>query len=179
MIGVGRPHPFGGRVKPKASPILDDIGLMELRTLLDLPSVIMSTWHTVMFARWRGAPTVDAVRAVRDAVRNSASTLPRFAGFNFVDAVGATQFDELVRKEISLIRQENAARQLAIATVIEGTGFFASTVRSVASGLAVMQREPFPSKNFQTLDEAGTWLAPLINLDGTEMKAAARAFRER
>jgi hypothetical protein len=150
---------------------------VELRVVLDLPAVIMSTWQTVMFARWRGAPTIEAVRAVREAVRESATTLSRFAGFNFVDAIGATQFEEAVRNEISLIRRENAARQQAIATVIEGTGFWASTVRSVASGIAIMQREAFPSKNFPSLEDGCIWLAPIVNIEVAELRKAAQAFR--
>jgi len=129
-----------------------------------------------MFAWWLDVPDVAALAKLREEVEKFSATVPRFAGFNIVAAQKATKFDEEARKSISEIRSRFREKQLAIATVIEGDGFWAAAVRAVASGMAMIANEPFPSKNFDSAGDAVAWLASVAKLDATGLAEAVKRF---
>lgn len=45
------------------------------------------------------------------------------------------------------------------ATVIAGEGFWASTARSVLTGIHLLSRQPCPNRAFAKVDEAAQWMA--------------------
>jgi hypothetical protein len=68
-----------------------------------------------------------------------------------------------VRAEAERLSKEPAANLTAIAQVIYGTGFAASAIRSVATGMILIARHARPTKIFDTLEHASTWLVPRMN----------------
>lgn len=86
-----------------------------------------------------------------------------FAAMNFIEARDATSFDESVRAEVAVTQREFASQQAALATVIEGAGFFAATVRGVATGVALLARTSFPQRVFEHTDEAALWVASKLD----------------
>lgn len=130
-----------------------------------------------MFAWWIDAPDVAAVKTLAEVMETFSAKHLRVGGFNFVTATKATQFTDETRRLVAEIRAKHAPKQLAIATVIEGDGFRAAAVRAVASGLNMLSREPFPSKNFDTLEDAVPWFASLAQVDAGRLSSAAKRFR--
>jgi hypothetical protein len=78
-----------------------------------------------------------------------------------------------------------ADRLIACAAIMEGTGFWASMMRSFLTGLQLFQRNAWSTKFFSTPSEAAHWLATLhaselgVTIDPEQLVAAMTQLRER
>jgi hypothetical protein len=70
------------------------------------------------------------------------------------------------RERVAEVMRECAPYTLAAANIIEGTGFWMSTARAILAALNL--RNPFPTKTFDSVEPAVSWLAPLA---GTPLSA--------
>jgi hypothetical protein len=152
---------------------------MKIAPILADDVVVLASWRSVLVARWKRVPTPAQMRSVRRAIRGVVSRSGEFAAINFVEARNATALPDDVRDEIAATQREFDHQQRALATVVEGTGFWAATVRSVAVGLALMSRTRFPQRVFGRSDDACAWVAPLLADVGdgntVELRAAVAA----
>jgi hypothetical protein len=64
-----------------------------------------------------------------------------------------------LRAEAERLMTTSPKELLAVAEVIEGSGFLAATVRSIATGLVLVTRPPFPTRIFAGVEPAAAWLA--------------------
>lgn len=64
-----------------------------------------------------------------------------------------------VRQRGAQLIQENGPHVEAAAMVLEGSGFWASAVRSVMTASFALARQPYPSKAFATGLDAATWIS--------------------
>ncbi|MEI8258194.1 MAG: hypothetical protein WCJ30_21155 [Deltaproteobacteria bacterium] len=122
----------------------------------------------VILYNWRRNTTSEGARALSDltsAVRAGGNQ--RILAFGAVEA-GAPMPPVAVRDEISKVMAQSWAGVIvASALSFEGTGFQASAVRGVATGLALIARSPFPHKVFGSASEAATWLVARASDTGT------------
>jgi hypothetical protein len=75
------------------------------------------------------------------------------------------------RTALSNVLRHGVDAVLASAVVMEGDGFRASMVRSVATGLAVVARQPFPHRVFARTADAAEWID--LRLGGSAQHASA------
>jgi hypothetical protein len=136
----------------------------------ELPAIVsedaglrVATWRNVMMLFWQGEVTAERLRATRPVQKG---ILSRFAEGSAVLTVVSDKTPLMMSSEA---RDEAAAQQrdfspthVGMATVIEGTGFFAATARSTASGIILFTRGVAPTKVFDSTDEAVRWLGPLL-----------------
>jgi hypothetical protein len=151
-----------------------------LRILLDQPRLRLGASGPVVVAHWRAAPTADEMRAMRALLRPYVANQRTFCALNIVDIQHVAPMPDDARKEVAETQREFASAQIGLANVIEGAGFWAASLRSVASGLALLSRVKFEQRIFDAVEPASTWLSTLFPA-GTvrphEIARAAQAVR--
>lgn len=135
---------------------------------------------SVIIARWLAPPTAEDMRLMRLALRPWVMRHESFCSLNVIDIEHASPMTDDARIEVAQTQKEFEGRQRGLANVIEGRGFWAASIRSVASGLAFLSRVKFEQKIFDTVQPAASWLATLFppgTVDANEVMRAAMKLR--
>ena len=160
-----------------------------MRSSSSFPPPIVSYEHhnlrivsagNVIVARWLAPPTAEDMRLMRLALRPWVMRHESFCSLNVIDIEHASPMAEDARIEVAQTQKEFDGRQRGLANVIEGKGFWAASIRSVASGLAFLSRVKFEQKIFDTVDPAVAWLATLFpagTIDVHQVRSAASKLR--
>ncbi len=131
--------------------------------VFDDPHFRIASSGPVVVARWLAAPTAGDIQRMRAVLRPFVSRFDAFCSLNVVDIAHASSpMPDDARREVASTQREFESRQRGLANVIEGEGFWAASLRSVASGLAFMSRVKFEQRIFDTLDPAARWLGTLM-----------------
>ncbi|HXU74467.1 MAG TPA: hypothetical protein VN947_34470 [Polyangia bacterium] len=123
---------------------------------------LFGTWHNVFVTMWRGRATLETMKRV-SAVQGQLDK--RFGGGYCALAVlsmSSLRMDAEMRDEAKRLTDNPGPSLRAIAQVILGTGLGAATTRMVASGLMLVRRSKTPSKLFDDVASAASWLLPHI-----------------
>ena len=155
----------------------------EARVLASDGAHLAATYRNVFITAWWGDTTVARLKRVGELQEDVARRLSK--GFVALALIRSsnTNLPADVRSEAERLSKTPAANMRAIAQVISGSGFAASMIRSVATGMQIVSRMPKPTKIFDTLDTAATWLVLHMNeipepKTKTTPEAFARAVRE-
>ena len=119
----------------------------------------MGTWGPVFFVLWKGEVEPRTADRIQVGLLAFAQTLggQRAAILTVVEKQAPTPSSE-ARAALSNVLRHGADAVIASAVVMEGDGFRASIVRSVATGLALVARQPFPHRVFARTEDAAEWL---------------------
>jgi hypothetical protein len=85
-----------------------------------------------------------------------------------------------VRKLGAQLLAEVQSRISCMATVVEGSGFWASAIRSVLTGIQLVVRSPKPNRAFATIDDAAAYIGghyPGFEVPGDLLAAAVSELR--
>jgi hypothetical protein len=147
---------------------------------------IIGVWNNVFVMIWRDLPSAERLRIAGALERKVAARFPD--GF-VVLAVLPTinlRLPSDVREEAERLSLDRPRELKAIAQVIEGKGFIAASVRSVAVGVVMLarpqkdgdgvQRERTPMRIFSGVEPASAWLATF--LDREKRATAPRLLAE-
>jgi hypothetical protein len=118
-----------------------------------------ATWGPLFFVVWMGDVEVRITEQIQTRLRAHAGTLPsgRTALFTVVEETAPLPSSER-RTALSNILRYCTAEVFASAVVMEGDGFRASAVRSVATGLSLVARQPFPHRVFRRVQDGAQWI---------------------
>lgn len=120
--------------------------------------------RNVYITAWWGETTVARLRRVGEIGHELARKWPKgFVALALIHSKNAPSLPPDVRAEAQKLSREPAENMRAIAQVIYGSGFVAAAVRSIATGMVLLQRSKKPTKIFGTLENAATWLVPHMN----------------
>ena len=108
-------------------------GQAEILRLGD--GLVLARVGTVCIAIWRSDSNLARVALQREALARVVQQAPGTAGFLCVVEKGSAPPNEEARKASAQMLEEHGERLRAVAVVIEGSGFRASIVRSVASSI--------------------------------------------
>jgi hypothetical protein len=115
--------------------------------------------HVVLCA-YSAVPDVaffKALRGVEDAVL--AAHPAGLAIFNLIRKPGKMFImDGAARDAATRLAADMAPRTLGIANVVEATGFFAATARTIIGSVAVMTQSRVPQRTLDSVNEAVPWL---------------------
>ena len=132
----------------------------------------IGTWGPVFFVLWKGETEPSTADRIQESLRAFVPTLEgRRAALFTVVAKEAPMPSSEARTALSNILRQGADAVLASAVVMEGDGFRASMVRSVATGLALVARQPFPHRVFAATEDAAAWID--LRLGGSAPRASA------
>jgi hypothetical protein len=118
-------------------------------------------------------PTVADMRLARPALTAMSKRAPQgFPTLTWVTLSAGMSMEADARKVAADVTTEFAKHILAEATIIEGSGFQAATVRAIVAGLDAMARSPAPKKTFSAAGPAVDWCVSKRPRDGDTTPAA-------
>jgi hypothetical protein len=142
-----------------AEPIIHEVSPDHCLASIGCVAVVLWAGETRAEAAW-------AIRAVIDAV---ADHYPMGVGVLVIVDELAKIPSRASRDAIAQSMKLTAPRVCCSAVVHESKGVAAAVVRSVASGLALIARQPFPHRIFSTTLQALEWMGPRLS-SGTAEK---------
>jgi len=120
---------------------------------------LIATWANLIFAIFKKETTLAGVQKVRQAYERSWRLNPNGLCTMMIVEPRAPMPGAEVRKALAEALAVGSGRTLMSAVIHEGSGFHASAVRSVVTGLAMLTRLPFPHQVFATVRDAANWMA--------------------
>jgi hypothetical protein len=118
----------------------------EVSILLDQPRLRLGARGPVVIAHWFAPPTAAEMRQMRVLLRPWVSKRGAFCALNIVDIQHVEPMGDEAREEVAQTQREFQKSQRGLANVIEGAGFWAASLRSVAAGLAFLSRVGFEQR---------------------------------
>ena len=115
-------------------------------------------WIMTLFAK----PTAADMNLARAALKSTLVRHPDgFPTLTWILPEAGFSMDADARQAAATVTREFNASILAMATLIEGEGFQAATVRAIIAGLDLMARASAPKKTFADLRAAVVWSVSL------------------
>ena len=146
--------------------------------MLDSEPGRFSFWalHNMTIAVWRDQPTRDALFRLQQAAEPRAKQYPEGVSDVHVVVGRITLPDESTRQALIRISRLAAPHLAAVAVVVGGTGFWASTTRSLITSIRVLLPGTFEMALFGTNDELVRWL-PEVHTKRTGHRLDAAALK--
>ena len=119
---------------------------------------MIATHRNLLVMVWHGQPAEAMLKRLEALVRGPLEQQDSVLTLTVIEQSAAPPSAD-IRKAIARLMDSKANRIRASALVFEGNGFRASTVRSVATGLSLLARRPYPHRTFATVKEAAMWLS--------------------
>ena len=140
---------------------------------------LVATYKNVFVTMWWAPARVEQLRGLPAHQDEMGRRWPGGWGTLAVLGADAGKISAEVRAEGERITKHQKQGMRAIAQVIEGTGFGAAAVRSVASALTLFKRSGPPTKIFDALGPGVAWLMHELGTpaDAPALLKALRAAR--
>ena len=129
-----------------------------LKLLTKSEGHLVGSFENVFVSMWLEPATVEQLRALRGYQDAFARDFPDGFGNLAILGAGAGKVSPEVRAEGERITKSPSPSIRATAQVIEGKGFGAAAVRSVAAALMKLNTAPTPTKIFDSLPTGAAWL---------------------
>ncbi len=107
---------------------------------------VIATSGAILTVVWLGETTLAGTERLHIAIREFAVTHPRGIGLLTIVGARAPLPAPAVRKELAQMLAEGRYFIKCSAILIEGSGFRASAVRSVVTGLTLLAQQPYPHR---------------------------------
>jgi hypothetical protein len=130
----------------------------SLRVFSEDRNHVTFSWGPLLGTVWKVETVVSAVEQLRDILHSLAASQPsKKVGVLTIIAADAPLPSTEARSALVNLFRGSAEMVVCSAVVFEGSGFRASAVRSVATGLALLARQPFPHRIFSNTRGAFEW----------------------
>lgn len=137
--------------------------------------VITATAGLVFINCWAAAPTVARLDAAAERQRQFIRMVGRHAVVTLVDPSTGREIDQAGRRRASEIGREMNPHSLARLFVVLADGFYAAVVRTVLTGVIVMDRGSSPYQVVSEFRAGATWLGDQFRRAGVPFDAMAYA----
>ena len=152
--------------------------LTELRCLASGEGYHFTAWRNVFILDFYRTVTVEALDATTAAKRLALKANPE--GLIVLNLVDGTQ--PIPSGPIRAYAEERSKKELdgvlCHATIVFGDGFRVATMRSVLSGIIVVQHSPFPRRVFSTVGEAAVWTSKFSGVSVGYVQGLVEAVRQ-
>ena len=168
------PHPLTNPPEGPPAPVLAESEPGRFR---------LSTWYNVTFLLWSDIATARAVERVQRVTKRMIERYPNgHSNISFVlNGVGPPADEARVLLARSFDSRVSTLKCLA--TITEGDGFWASTLRSSVTNMGISSGSQLQLRLHRSIEEAAQWLpAPHLEHTGvmltqSELTAALHTFR--
>jgi hypothetical protein len=158
----------------------------ESPTLLDAEPGRFSFWalHNITIAVWHDQPTRDAVLRLQQAAEARAKLHPEGVSDVHVVVGPIALPDDHTRQALIRISKLAVPYLAAVGVIVGGSGFWASTMRSLITGIRVLLPGTFEFGLFGTTEELVRWLPGVhakrtgLQLDAAVLKRALEFVRQ-
>jgi len=151
---------------------LDRSGLQEIVIDYADPACVIGHIQNLTFSAWNTAPTVEHVEAFIALAKKLCETYPHNSNVTLVMPEAELPGAE-ARVALERLTAQYAQRIHSVALVIDGSGFWASMIRSFLTGLHLLRGNGYRCKAFANPGEAGAWLLP-AHTDDTHVMVTPR-----
>jgi hypothetical protein len=168
----------GARAKPKAA--FDPARIMEI----DPGTCCSGAWANVTLTRWVGRGTLSAVECVARVGAEVRAQYPMGTSAVHLISEGAGMPTPEAREALVKLMNDKADRRACLGVVVGGTGFWASAIRSLVTGMRSISSREYQLKLAGSIDEIVGWLPQLhfkrtgIALDSADFARALQAANE-
>ena len=147
---------------------------MKPRILHAEDGLVLAEIGVVCTAVWRKDSTLTRVGQQRARLAEVVARAPGKAGFFCVVEETSAPPNDAARSASSKMLEEHGTNLRAGACVIEGTGFRASIVRSVASGIVMLARSKSkaPMQYFSSVNQGANWIGRYVDIGGIDTFAS-------
>lgn len=140
---------------------------MQLNVTSVYDGLVVGKIGPVCLAIWRTKPTRELFEVQRFELSSAVAGDPGNVAFLCVVEPKADAPDQDIRDASSAMITSHGRRLAACACVIEGTGFRAAITRTVLSGIALVARNQSPTRFFEDVPDASSWLNERVRLGET------------
>ncbi len=119
-------------------------------------------WRDFLVVIWRGETTMEGIAELEAHLAAFAAGQPDGVVLVTIVERRAPLPPGKVRDALARFMARSASIR-ASGVVFEGSGFRASAVRSVVTGLTMLAKQPYPHKVFATVEQASVWLVEETN----------------
>jgi hypothetical protein len=158
----------------------------EVVTRYEERGFIITEWKNVSIVVWGTQATIPLVKKLRETGESLIGRHPEGISAVHIIANGVPLPDSATRAELNRLTDAFAENLACIATVLEGSGFWASAMHSFVTGIQwVSSRRPFKSKIGSTLADAAGFLPTPhherthVRVGSTELLRVITTARER
>jgi hypothetical protein len=140
---------------------------IEGRVVERRADLVIATYDNVFISVWRTHAQRDHLERIQHASVELASRHP--GGIATLTVLSLKQVNRLADVDRAAAERANRAVQkskLADAFVVDIGGLTGATIRAIATGINLVNRNTYPSKFFATIPPAAEWLATVAkNID--------------
>jgi hypothetical protein len=129
------------------------------RCFASTPDHAFGAYRNLAIAVWRRETTVEAIQQFRRHLSDSGLAARHDLLMLTLVEKAADRPSAAAREATAEQLRSSAGMICRAATVLEGEGFRAATVRSIAMGLNLLASQPFPYNVFASATSAAEWLA--------------------
>lgn len=153
---------------------------MAVERIIEDGDFVLASWRNVLIRVGRGASSAERVATIH---QHASRLLPAYpdgvAILMWLHAGSVIPSNETRRRSGEMLQDLGPKLQCLVA-VVEGTGFWASSIRSVLTGLMLVSRMTFPLKTFDTIDKGTEWMSTQLRPAVTpgELLTVARELAE-
>jgi hypothetical protein len=125
---------------------------------------LVGLWRNVLVLAFRDQPTAEGLRRMGAVQRDVAARFPGgYAALAMLPMVRRPAMTRELREEAERLTSSSPPELRAVAEVIDGKGFLAATLRSVATSMVMLTRPAWPMRVFAGVEPAAAWLATWVD----------------
>jgi hypothetical protein len=142
-----------------------------------------SLWRNVTITIWTAQATLEAAERILRLTRALSREFPQGRSQVMIVADGAPAPDQATSEVLAEIYNPQVSRIVCIAAVLEGSGFWASGIRSRMTNMRIVGGNAMVMRTQDTLEEVATWLPSAheqrtgVKIDPEQFKAMLLAVR--
>lgn len=118
---------------------------------------VIHPWNDLLICVWRGRPPLECVKVFEGALLYVAKRAPGVRMLH-ISELSAELPAQDARSALASVMKEHGALIRATAVTVLATGARGAAVRAAITGLYLLSRNPAPTKVFDAVEPATSWL---------------------
>jgi hypothetical protein len=123
---------------------------------------VMGHWQGVMSSVWSTRATLELVAELEKLLVAASERHPKISSVHLITSSFSLPPAD-VRAKLGTLTQRYGDRLACSATMLGGTGFWASAIRGAVTGIQVLDLHRRRQRVFANLEELAKWVAPTHN----------------
>lgn len=123
---------------------------------------VMGHWHGVMSSVWATRSTLELVVELEKLLVAASESYPKISSVHLITSSFSLPPAD-VRAKLGELTQRYGDRLACSATMLAGTGFWASAIRGAVTSIQVLDLHRRRQRVFADLEELANWVAPTHN----------------
>jgi hypothetical protein len=124
--------------------------------------IVLGAWSNMAITDLRGAVRREHIGDIARCYRSLQKQYPKGLAVVTLIPGGTPMGDASIRSESSKMLEDFAGVLQHVSIVLEGSGIWAATMRTVLRGMTIVARTPYTVKVHDEVESAARALAPLI-----------------